>query len=142
MNDRETMFIILFVLGLCVRQFMSRRVSTGIIAISTTLFGMMYVPWLLNFIQKINFFGQAGVEGAYYVLYFVLVTKFSDCGAYAVGSLIGRHKMIPRISPGKTWEGFGGAVVVSTAASVIFARLAGSHLAGMTLMHSIILGSF
>jgi len=140
MNDRETMFIILFVLGLCVRQFMSRRVSTGIIAISTTLFGMMYVPWLLNFIQKINFFGQAGVEGAYYVLYFVLVTKFSDCGAYAVGSLIGRHKMIPRISPGKTWEGFGGAIVVSTGASVLFARLAGSHLAGMTLTHSIILG--
>jgi phosphatidate cytidylyltransferase len=140
MNDRETMFIILFVLGLCVRQFMSRRVSTGIIAISTTLFGMMYVPWLLNFIQKINFFGQAGVQGPYYVLYFVLVTKFSDCGAYAVGSLIGRHKMIPRISPGKTWEGFGGAVVVSTAASVIFAQLAGPHLAGMTLMHSIILG--
>jgi phosphatidate cytidylyltransferase len=140
MNDRETMFIILFVLGLCVRQFMSRRVATGIIAISTTLFGLMYVPWLLNFIQKINFFGQAGVEGEYYVLYFVLVTKFSDCGAYAVGSLIGRHKMIPRISPGKTWEGFGGAVVVSTAASVIFAKLAGSHLAGMTLKHSIILG--
>jgi phosphatidate cytidylyltransferase len=140
MNDRETMFIILFVLGLCVRQFMSRRVATGIIAISTTLFGLMYVPWLLNFIQKINFFGQAGVEGEYYVLYFVLVTKFSDCGAYAVGSLIGQHKMIPRISPGKTWEGFGGAIVVSTAASVLFARLAGSHLAGMTLTHSIILG--
>jgi phosphatidate cytidylyltransferase len=140
MNDRETMFLILFVLGLCLRQFMSRRVSTGIIAISTTLFGLMYVPWLLNFIQKINFFGQAGVEGAYYVLYFVLVTKFSDCGAYAVGSLIGKHKMIPRISPGKTWEGFGGAVVVSTAASVLCARLAGSHLAGMTLTHSIILG--
>ncbi len=140
MNDRETMFIILFVLGLCVRQFLSRCVSTGIIAISTTLFGLMYVPWLLNFIQKINFFGQAGVEGQYYVLYFVLVTKFSDCGAYAVGSLLGRHKMIPRISPGKTWEGFAGAVLVSTAASVIFARLAGSHLAGMTLAHSIILG--
>jgi len=140
MNDRETIFLILFVLGLCVRQFMSRRVATGIIAISTTLFGLMYVPWLLNFIQKINFFGQAGVEGKYYVLYFVLVTKFSDCGAYAVGSLIGRHKMIPRISPGKTWEGFGGAVVVSTGASVLFARLAGSHLAGMTTAHSIILG--
>jgi phosphatidate cytidylyltransferase len=140
MNDRETIFIILFVLGLCVRQFVSRSVSTGIIAISTTLFGMMYVPWLLNFIQKIDFFGQAGVEGPYYVLYFILVTKFSDCGAYAVGSLIGRHKMIPRISPGKTWEGFGGAVVVSTAASVIFARLAGTHLAGMTLRHAIILG--
>jgi phosphatidate cytidylyltransferase len=48
--------------------------------------------------------------------------------------------MIPRISPGKTWEGLGGAIVVSTAASVIFARCAGGHLAGMTTAHSIILG--
>ncbi|HZM02278.1 MAG TPA: CDP-archaeol synthase [Candidatus Saccharimonadales bacterium] len=138
-NDFENSLFVLFVLGLCVRQFLSRQVTTGIVAISTTLFGIMYVPWLLNFIQKINFFGP-GVEGHYYVLYFVIVTKFSDCGAYLVGSLIGKHKMIPRISPGKTWEGFCGAVVVSTAASVIFARLAGAHLAGMTLPHAIILG--
>jgi phosphatidate cytidylyltransferase len=48
--------------------------------------------------------------------------------------------MIPRISPGKTWEGFAGAVVVSTAASVIFASLAGRHLAGMTTLHAVILG--
>ena len=33
-------------------------------------------------------------------------------GAYLVGSLIGKHKMIPRISPGKTWEGFGGAIAL------------------------------
>jgi phosphatidate cytidylyltransferase len=138
-NDFESSFFILFVLGLCIRQFLSRQADTGIVAISTTLFGLMYVPWLLNFIQKINFF-TPGVEGHYYLLYFVLVTKFSDCGAYAVGSLIGKHKMIPRISPGKTWEGFAGAVVVSTAASVVFARLAGAHLKGMTPGHAVILG--
>src|SRR5665213_1091457 len=140
MNDFETSFFIIFVLGLCIRQFLSREINTGIIAISTTLFGLLYVPWLLNFIQKINFFGQSGVQGEWYVLYFVLVTKLSDCGAYAVGSLIGKHKMIPRISPGKTWEGFAGAIIVSTASSVIFAHLAGSRLTGMTLRHSIILG--
>ena len=95
-NDFETSFLILFVLGLCVRQFLAKNNSTGILSISTTLFGLMYVPWLLNFIQKINFF--PGVEGHFYLLYFILITKFSDTGAYAVGSLIGRHKMIPRIS--------------------------------------------
>lgn len=138
-NDFETSLLIIFVLGLCILQFMSRHTTAGIVAISTTLFGLMYVPWLLNFIQKINFFG-GGVDGHYYVLYFVLVTKFSDCGAYAVGSLIGKHKMIPRISPGKTWEGFAGAIVVSTGASIVFARLAGAHLKGMTVPHAIILG--
>ena len=139
-NDFESSFFILFVLGLCIRQFLSRHTTTGIVAISTTLFGLMYVPWLLNFIQKINFF-TPNVEGHYYLLYFVLVTKFSDCGAYAVGSLIGKHKMIPRISPGKTWEGFAGAVLAAMAASVVFAYLAGAHLQGMTQGHAVILGA-
>src|SRR5207249_7357169 len=111
-NDFETSLLIVFVLGLCVRQFVSPGNTAGLLGISTTLFGLMYVPWLLNFIQQINFFPGIENGGKFYVLYFILVTKFSDTGAYAVGSLIGRHKMIPRISPGKTWEGFAGAIAV------------------------------
>jgi phosphatidate cytidylyltransferase len=139
-NDFETSFLIIFVLGLCVRQFLSKISTTGILPISVTLFGLMYVPWLLNFIQKINFFHGLGGDGKYYVLYFLIVTKFSDMGAYAVGSLIGKHKMIPRISPGKTWEGFGGAIVVSTGASLGFVHLFGTHLYGMNPLHAVILG--
>ncbi len=137
-NDFETGFLILFVLGLCVRQFVSRSNTAGILAVSTTLFGLMYVPWLLNFIQKINFF--PGVDGKFYVLYFIIVTKFSDTGAYVVGSLIGRHKMIPRISPGKTWEGFGGAIFFSTAASLVFAHFLGDKMAGMNRFHAAVIG--
>jgi phosphatidate cytidylyltransferase len=137
-NDFETGFIILFVLGLCVRQLASKTNAAGITAIAVTLFGLMYVPWLLNFIQKINFF--PGVDGKYFVLYFILVTKFSDMGAYAVGSLIGRHKMIPRISPGKTWEGFGGAIFVSTASSLVFVHFLGDKMSGMNWIHAVILG--
>lgn len=139
-NDFETSFLILFVLGLCVRQFVSKTNTAGLTAISTTLFGLMYVPWLLNFIQKINFFPVLGGDGKFYVLYFILVTKFSDTGAYIVGSLIGRHKMIPRISPGKTWEGFAGAIVFSTGASLVFAHYFGAHLLGMRTLHAVILG--
>lgn len=135
-NDFETTFLILFVLGLCVRQFVSKSNPEAITAIATTLFGLMYIPWLLNFIQKINFF--PGVNGKYYVLHFILVTKFSDLGAYVTGSLIGRHKMIPRISPGKTWEGFGGAIVISTLVSIGFAKIAG--LPELTVLHATILG--
>jgi len=137
-NDFETSLLIIFVLGLCIRQFVSRSNTAGILAISTTLFGLMYVPWLLNFIQKINFFPNA--NGTYYVLYFVLVTKFSDTGAYALGSLLGKHKMIPRISPGKTWEGFAGAVALSTLASVLFAYFAAKRLTGMNPIHAVLLG--
>lgn len=139
-NDFETPFLILFVLGLCLRQFVSRSNTAGIVAISVTLFGLMYVPWLLSFITKINYFPGLAGDGAFYVLYFILVTKFSDTGAYCVGSLIGKHKMIPRISPGKTWEGFGGAILGSVVVSLVFAHFAGSHLKGMTVTHAVLLG--
>jgi phosphatidate cytidylyltransferase len=138
-NDFETSLMILFVLGLCVRQFVSRRNPAGLLAISTTLFGLMYVPWLLNFIQKINFFPQ--VNGRYYVLYFVLVTKFSDSGAYVAGSLFGRHKMSPRVSPGKTWEGFAGALITATGASLVFSLATGARLTGMNWQHAVVLGA-
>ncbi len=147
-NDFEVSFLILFVLGLCIRQFVSRANTAGILAISTTLFGLMYVPWLLNFIQKIYYFPRYELvgNGTFFVLYFILVTKMSDTGAYFVGSLIGRHQMIPRISPGKTWEGFGGALLFSVGGSVLFAHFAGANLgtklypAGMPLGHAITLG--
>ncbi|MGE3313091.1 MAG: phosphatidate cytidylyltransferase, partial [Limisphaerales bacterium] len=137
-NDFEIAFIVIFVLGLCVRRFVSKTVTDGLTAISTTLFGLMYVPWLLNFIPKIVFL--PGIDGRYFVLYFILVTKFSDVGAYVTGSLIGRHKMIPRISPGKTWEGFAGAIVFATAASLVFAHFLSHRLEGMTPLHATILG--
>jgi phosphatidate cytidylyltransferase len=137
-NDFETSYLVLFVLGLCVRQFISKSNPEAITAISTTLFGLMYVPWLLNFIQKINFY--PAIEGRFYVFYFILVTKFSDLGAYVTGSLIGKHKMIPRISPGKTWEGFGGAIVISTLVSVVYVTLAGGRLKNMTVPHAVVLG--
>ena len=139
-NDFETSFLILFVLGLCVRQFLAKDSPNGMTAIAVTLLGLMYVPWLLNFIQKINFFPGLLGDGKYYVFYFILLTKFSDMGAYVVGSLIGKHKMIPRISPGKTWEGFGGALVVSTGASLLFFHFFYGHMPGMNRLHAVILG--
>jgi phosphatidate cytidylyltransferase len=147
-NDFETGLLILFVLGLFLIQLFAKTPGSGLIRIATTLLGLMYIPWLLNFIQKLHFFpamiGGNGheipVHGNFYVLYFILVTKFSDLGAYVTGSLIGKHKMIPRVSPGKTWEGFGGAIVIATGVSVTFAHFLSHKLFGMTLVHAIILG--
>ena len=64
--------------------------------------------------------GPGEVPGAMLLLWMIAVTKFTDMGAYIVGSAIGRDKMIPHVSPGKTWQGFGGAI--------FFALLAGCGL--------------
>lgn len=126
------------VFGLLVRRLFWTDMTGGTAAIGATLLGLVYVPWLLNYLQRCYFL--PGAEGSWWLLYFILVTKASDMGAYAVGSLIGRHKMIPRVSPGKTWEGFAGAILASAALSLVFAHFAQAHLTGMTAVHAAILG--
>ena len=112
--------------------------TLSLASLSLTLFGWFYVFWLLLFIVRIYFY--PGASGTWLLLYFILVTKFSDLGAYLVGSLMGRHKMAPRISPGKTWEGFAGALATSLLISLLTVSLAGNELAMLRGSHAIILG--
>ena len=64
------------------------------------------------------------------LLWIILVTKSADIGAFATGKLIGRHKLILWLSPGKTWEGLIGGVVL--AAAVGAAGLAALKSWGLT----------
>ena len=58
-------------------------------------------------------------DGRSWIIALLAVTFATDTAAYAVGRLIGRHRMAPRISPGKTWEGAAGGYVAGVAAAVI-----------------------
>lgn len=82
--------------------------------VAWTVFAFVYVPWLSGFLTRILFLpgtdADGGLAGVPYLLFLIAATKLTDSGAYAVGSLIGKHRMIPRISPGKTWEGMIGAI--------------------------------
>ncbi len=112
--------------------------SISLAAIGLSFFGWFYVFGLLGFIALIYYLPE--VPGAWWLLYFILVTKFSDLGAYVVGSLCGKHKMAPKISPGKTWEGFAGALAVSTLVSLITIYTAGESLAPLRGIHAVALG--
>ncbi len=63
--------------------------------------------------------------GMWELLMFIFVVKSADIGAYTAGSLFGRHKFSPKISPGKTWEGMAGAVVFAVSVASIFALSCG-----------------
>ncbi len=52
-------------------------------------------------------------DGAWRVVLALAMVVCSDTGGYIVGVLLGRHRMAPKVSPGKSWEGFGGSVVVA-----------------------------
>ena len=61
--------------------------------------------------------------GLWAFLMFVFVIKASDIGAFTVGRLLGRHKLAPRLSPAKTWEGLGGAMLFAALVAAVFAGL-------------------
>ena len=57
-------------------------------------------------------------HGLYYLILLLVIAWVSDTGAYFVGTLLGKHKMAPKISPKKSWEGFFGGWVVSVLCAV------------------------
>lgn len=68
-------------------------------------------------------FTSEGIVSSFLLLYVIIGTTFNDIGAYFVGVLFGRHKLIERISPKKTIEGFIGGIVISFVFSFAFAMI-------------------
>jgi phosphatidate cytidylyltransferase len=143
--DFEMAVMLFLLLVVFTRQmFQKTRVASPLDTMAFTMFGLLYVIWLFNFVTKIVYVipraPDGSVMGHFYVLYLIVVTKFSDMGAYLTGSVIGKHPLIPHISPKKTWEGFFGALAFSTVGSYGMFWLAASKLPGMTWTHATVLG--
>ncbi|MBR6979384.1 MAG: phosphatidate cytidylyltransferase [Prevotella sp.] len=88
-----------------------------------TMLGQMYIALPLSTINILAFQTQTTQEVGYNYLLPLSIFIFlwvNDTGAYCTGSLFGKHKLFPRVSPGKSWEGsIGGAVLVIVAAAII-----------------------
>src|SRR3954470_18013527 len=143
--DFEIAVMLFFLLTMFARQMFARlREDEPLQTMAYTLFGLLYVVWLFNFMTKILYVvprsDTGAIMGQFYCLYLIAVTKFSDMGAYLTGSLIGRHPLIPHISPKKTWEGFFGALAFSLLASLALFKLMPGHLAALNWTHATILG--
>ncbi len=106
-----------------------------------TIFGTVYTVIFYGFILRLIYFNAdgSGMPGLYLVLYLLIVTKFSDMGAYLFGVVFGRHKMIPHISPAKSWEGFAGAFVASFLGAVMLLSWVPERLAPLDWLHGLIL---
>jgi len=85
-----------------------RRPGGNTANLAAGVFALIYVGLLLSFAVQLRFFWGIAAMASW-----IIVVKMGDIGAYTVGRLIGRHKMAPLISPGKTIEGAGGALLFS-----------------------------
>jgi phosphatidate cytidylyltransferase len=80
-------------------------------------FGIMICLYCLSYAPALLMLDIPGFEGrdARLLFYLVLVTQMTDVLKYVWGKLLGKHKIVPTVSPNKTWEGFVGGVLTATA---------------------------
>ncbi len=127
-----TLLMTAVLLGVMVAQLAEAEIREAMASISGTFFGVFYVGWLLshsvvlrNFHSVVEsrwgFAAASSVDpdaGIFLMLFCVTSVVLSDTGAYFAGRAYGRRKLAPTISPGKTWEGALGGVLVGAAGGV------------------------
>ncbi len=104
---------------------MYRNHSRPFTNIAYTLLGIVYIAGPLSLMNYIAFTPSIG--GATYdfglVLGFFLLLWANDTGAYLVGMSIGKHRLFPRISPKKSWEGFFGGIAIAMGMGALLSQL-------------------
>lgn len=121
------------------RAAITRQNKGAIINLSCGLLTMAALGFLPGMLLQLRL-----AHSAWALLVVLLLIKSCDIGAFAVGMTIGRHKLIPWVSPGKTWEGLIGGLATSAGLGVLAAWLCRGNqvFAGgdPTLAHGAILG--
>lgn len=87
-------------------------------AVAYLVGGPVYTGFLLAHALTLRELGDGGELGRNWLLFALLVTFATDTGAFFVGRGLGRHQMSPNISPGKTWEGAAGGLVLAVVAAL------------------------
>jgi phosphatidate cytidylyltransferase len=105
----ELLFVALSLLFLIIMQFKRQDSSGAIVAISTTIFSILYVSWFFSFLIKLRYLDN----GIGLLASVLIITKMGDIGGYLVGSRFGKTPLIPRISPKKSLEGAIGGLIFS-----------------------------
>lgn len=109
----ESALVAITIVACCLRVMRERTGPPRFETLISTVFGLVYVPFMLFFIVRITWLGPDETAGLMLMLWLLFAAKFCDVGALAVGTLIGRHKIAPSMSPAKTWEGAIGGVIVA-----------------------------
>jgi phosphatidate cytidylyltransferase len=108
------------IIAVCVGRFglalfdKSARVG-AVDDVARGIFVLAYIPFLASFAIALSTLPR----GQWWVLAAVIIVVVVDTGAYVTGLTFGRHKLAPKISPGKTWEGLAGSAVLAVVAGGI-----------------------
>ncbi len=116
-NDVSWMVFLAVCVGSMALQLTRKTNDNALNNVSMTVFGIVYcclLPGMNLYLRHLRLSGDGWpMDGVEFVIVCVFVTKVSDVGALLTGSRWGKHKLIPRLSPGKTWEGALGGLLFS-----------------------------
>jgi phosphatidate cytidylyltransferase len=123
------LLLVIFIIVLWIKILLSFNKKDEILKVLNliSVFVILIIP--MNFITLIFMRGYGqDYFGVKLIIFLILVTKFGDIGAYTIGTLTskrknGNHKIIPSISPKKSWEGAIGGLITSIAVSMIICWL-------------------
>ncbi len=113
-----------------------RSVSTITWGLMMTVFSISHVAMLMNLTTPAGA-ASSLAGGAGLVLFLAVLNQGNDVAQYVWGKMLGRHKIVPTVSPKKTWEGFLGGVVTSMAVAAIL----GPFLTPFSLPFSLMIGA-
>ncbi|MCA1622646.1 MAG: phosphatidate cytidylyltransferase [Acidobacteria bacterium] len=114
--DLLLLTVALFLIVVLVTQMFrfQKDFSKMLTGIGVTVLGVLYVVFLGGFLVSMRVgFENSPLLSSKLLGYFFLVAMGSDVGAYFIGKNFGKHKMTPKISPNKTWEGFIGGILLA-----------------------------
>lgn len=126
----ELAVMILFGLLFMIELF--RKKKHPFLNIATTFLGTAYVFFLLSLTFRCSFVGNS-YSPTLLLSIFIFVWS-NDTFAYLTGSVLGKHKLFPRISPGKSWEGFAGGIILTMGIASIYACLSSQNLLGCDIL--------
>lgn len=96
-------------------QLLTRGPEGFVASATATTFSLLYLPFLAGFLILLGR-TSTGLER---VMTFVILVGCNDTFGYIVGVLIGKHALVPKISPKKSWEGLIGSLVFTTAGGIL-----------------------
>ncbi len=119
-GSKDFLPLLIFFMGFLILNALHFKEKEGaVVDLAFSAFGLLYIAVPMGMLLGI-LYGINGQDGRWWVAYLLVVTKITDMGAYFGGSLWGRRKLAPTISPGKTIEGALVGLACAIAASFIF----------------------
>lgn len=133
-RSAQSVGLVVVVLGTLAWMLLDPGRRRVVESLGATLLMTLWVPFLVSFLGLL----LARDDGIWIVMTVVAFSATNDIGAFALGSRFGRHKLAPKVSPAKTWEGFAGGMATALAVAAVGA---GPFVPGLDLPTALVVAA-